>query len=78
MLSTAPTATCMYRHVLFMAIYRDDVMLYIGMMSSPTAGDFRSLPQVTLNLDIAAQHHRTVIGSGGGNIRKIMEDSGTT
>ena len=46
------------------------------MTSSP--GDFRSLLQVTLNQDLAAQHHRTIIGSGGGNIRKIMEDSATT
>ena len=43
-----------------------------------SVGDFRNLPPMTLNLDMAAQHHRTVIGSGGGNIRKIMEETGTT
>ena len=36
------------------------------------------IPCVSLNLDVAVQHHRTLIGTSGSNIRKIMQDTGTT
>ncbi|CAI8029150.1 Protein bicaudal C homolog 1-B [Geodia barretti] len=58
--------------------FQDGMKLAINKLVEYFTGDFRSLPQVMLNQDLAAQHHRTIIGSGGGNIRKIMEDSGTT
>ena len=41
-------------------------------------GDIHLVPVVSLNLDIASQHYRTLIGSGGGNIRKIMAETSTT
>ena len=41
-------------------------------------GDAHLIPMVSLNLDIATQHYRTLIGTGGGNIRKIMAETNTT
>jgi len=41
-------------------------------------GDCHTLPVVSVQLVIASQHHRTLIGSGGGNIRKIMSETNTT
>ncbi len=41
-------------------------------------GDSHHVPMVSLSLDVSPQHHRTLIGSGGGNIRAIMERSNTT
>ena len=41
------------------------------------AGDPYYNPTVNLGLDVAFQHHRTIIGSGGGNVRKIMQQTET-
>ena len=41
------------------------------------AGDPYYNLTVNLGLDVAFQHHRTLIGSGGGNVRKIMQQTET-
>ena len=76
MLTSLGTYTCI--HVYNVQCNNDIIESLDVMMTSSSPGDFRSLPQMKLNLDMAAQHHRTVIGAGGGNIHKIMEDTGST
>ena len=41
-------------------------------------GESHLAPLISHNLDISPQHHRTLIGNGGGNIRGIMDNSNTT
>ena len=54
------------------------VKLAVSAITEYFTGDSHTLPIVSVQLDIAAQHHRTLIGSGGGNIRKIMTETNTT
>lgn len=57
--------------------YLDGMKLAISKIVEYFTGDYRTLPQISLKLDIATQHHRTIIGRDGGNIQKIMEDTAT-
>lgn len=65
-------------------VVRGTVRLMAGVKLAVTAlieyftGESHTLPVVSVQLDIASQHHRTLIGSGGGNIRKIMTETNTT
>ncbi len=54
------------------------VKLAIDKVVQFITGDSHHVPMVSLSLDVSPQHHRTLIGSGGGNIKSIMERSNTT
>lgn len=56
----------------------DGLKLAVSSLVECFTGDIMLIPVVSLNLDIAPQHYRTLIGSGGGNIRKIMAETSTT
>lgn len=56
----------------------DGLKLAVSRLVELFTGDVHLVPVVSLSLDIATQHYRTLIGSGGGNIRKIMTDTSTT
>ncbi len=58
--------------------YIDGLKLAVSALVEYFTGDIHLVPVVTMNLDIATQHHRTLIGSGGGNIRKIMTETSAT
>jgi hypothetical protein len=58
--------------------FLDGVKLAVSSLVEYYTGDIMLIPMVSLNLDIAPQHYRTLIGSGGGNIRKIMAETSTT
>ncbi len=58
--------------------FLDGLRLAVSRLVEYFTGDTHPLPTVSLTLDIAAQHHRTLIGSGGGNIKKIMAETFTT
>lgn len=55
----------------------DGVKLAVSKVIEYFTGDPLSLPVVFLNLEIAHQHHGTLIGLQGGNIRKIMQATDT-
>ena len=58
--------------------YMSGVQLAVTSLLEYFTGDLHTGPLVSLQLDIAAQHHRTLIGSSGGNVRKIMTETNTT
>jgi hypothetical protein len=55
----------------------DGVKLAVSKVIEYFTGDAHSMPVVFLNLEIASQHHRTLIGHQGGNIKKIMQATDT-
>ena len=55
----------------------DGVKLAVSKVIEYFTGDAHSMPVVFLNLEIASQHHRTLIGHHGGNIKKIMQATDT-
>ncbi|XP_064388717.1 protein bicaudal C homolog 1-B-like isoform X2 [Halichondria panicea] len=56
----------------------DGMKLAVNRVVQFILGDSHHVPMVSLSLDVSLQHHRTLIGNGGGNIRAIMERSNTT
>ena len=54
------------------------VKLAVNRVVEFITGDSHHVPMVSLSLDVSPQHHRTLIGNQGGNIRAIMERSSTT
>ena len=56
----------------------EGVKLAVSSVVEYFTGDIHLVPVVSVNLDIAPQHHRTLIGSGGGNIKKIMAETSTS
>lgn len=56
----------------------DGVKLTVVKLVEYFTGDLQHLPPVSLYVDIAQQHHRTIMGREGGNIQRIMHDTCTT
>jgi len=55
----------------------DGLKLAVSKLVELFTGEIYDMLAVSLNLDIGPQLHQTLIGKGGGNVRKIMDATET-
>ena len=55
----------------------DGLKLAVSKLVELFTGEIYDILAVSLNLDIGPQLHQTLIGKGGGNVRKIMDATET-
>jgi len=55
----------------------DGLKLAVSKLVELFTGEIYDILTVSLNLDIGPQLHQTLIGKGGGNVRKIMNATET-